>query len=240
MGRKLWIAILWTSTLLLGGNDANQTASIHYGKVLSIHDAGGYRYLEVDENGTTQWVAVMQAPVEVGDRIGFDTRTVMTDFQSKALKKTFKRIIFAQDLYLPKHAKTMPGSLKAAVMEQPALPEHDDNVTDDSDFVEKPMYTVEEVHRWRKRLNGRRIKVKGKVYKVARGIMKRDWVHIGDGTGNEHKLTDDLVFTAQHVTLRHGDTVIAEGNVTVERNFGFGYFYDVLIEGASFSKNNLK
>ena len=239
MMRKLWILIM-ISSIFLSGGDANQTVSIHYGKVLSMHDAGGYRYLEVDENGTTQWVAITQAPVKVGDRIGFDTRTVMHDFYSKALKKTFKRIVFAQELYLPQQPKTMPGSLKAAVMEQPAHPPHDDNATDDSDFVEKPMYTVEEVHRWRNRLNGRRIKVKGKVYKVARGIMKRDWVHIGDGTGNEQKLTDDLVFTTQKTDLKSGDGVIAEGNVTVERNFGFGYFYDVLIEGASFSKSNLK
>jgi predicted heme/steroid binding protein len=211
-------------------NDVKNTKStVRYATVLSVEDAGGYRYLKVDENGTIRWVAISRAPVKKGDRIGYDTRTVMRNFTSKALGKTFEQIIFANELYLPS-SPTIP-TLKSALRSNGAKL-YDDNATED--FVEKPFYTVEEVHRWRKKLDGKKIAVKGKVYKVSKGIMKRDWVHVGDGTGSEQALTDDLVFTAQNVELERGAHVIAEGKITVERNFGFGYFYDVLVEEASF------
>jgi hypothetical protein len=64
--------------------------------------------------------------------------------------------------------------------------------------------------------------------------MKRDWVHLGDGSGNEKKLTDDLVFTAPSTTLKAGDKVKATGKVIVDKDFGYGYFYKVIIENTTF------
>lgn len=221
------------------GTKERSKSAIHYGKVLEVTPAMGYKYLKVDENGTVQWVAIASAPVEVGDTIGYDKRTVMKDFKSKTLGKTFKEIIFANDVYLPQKT-AVPGTLKSmlgldrgqqahttaakpAESDKPAKP-----------FVKKAFYTVEEVHMWRHALQGKTVKVKGKLYKVSRNIMKRDWVHIGDGTGNEQQLTDDLVFTAKGVPFKAGDKVIASGKVAVDKDFGYGYFYDVIIEDASF------
>jgi predicted heme/steroid binding protein len=101
-------------------------------------------------------------------------------------------------------------------------------------FVKKDAYTVEEVHMWRKSLEGQTISLEGSVYKVSHQIMKRDWVHLGDGTGNEKDLTDDLVFTAASTTVKAGDKVIATGKVVVNKDFGYGYFYKVLIQDATF------
>ena len=105
------------------------------------------------------------------------------------------------------------------------------------DFKEKPFYTVEEVHQYRKLLNGKEVSVKAKVYKVSRQIMKRDWVHLGDGTGNERKLTDDLVFTAPKAEVKAGDEVTAKAGITVDKDFGYGYFYKVMGENATFKRN---
>ena len=107
--------------------------------------------------------------------------------------------------------------------EKPAIP-----------FVKKDTYTIEEIHMWRKSLEGQIISIEASVYKVSRQIMKLDWVHLGDGTGNEKKLTDDLVFTATGTSIKAGDKVIAKGKVVVNKDFGFGYFYKVIIQDASF------
>ncbi len=87
---------------------------------------------------------------------------------------------------------------------------------------------------WRKELKDQIITIKGSVFKVSRAIMKLDWVHIGDGTGNEKKRTDDLVFTAASTTVKQGDKVIAKGKVIVDKDFGYGYFYKVIIQDATF------
>ncbi|UPT77323.1 hypothetical protein MN086_09735 [Sulfurovum sp. XGS-02] len=220
---------------------AVEPQNIYYGKVLKIQNAMGYKYLKVDENGTQHWVAIVNAPVAVGDRIGYDKRTIMHDFESKSLGKTFKEIIFASDVYLPqkvqkpKSMKDMLGlsskdphkgmgrGMSSEVEEKPAKP-----------FVKKESYTVEEVHMWRKSLEGQTISLEGKVFKVSHQIMKRDWVHLGDGTGIEKELTDDLVFTTASAAVKAGDKVIATGKVVVNQDFGYGYFYKVLIQDATF------
>jgi predicted heme/steroid binding protein len=101
-------------------------------------------------------------------------------------------------------------------------------------FVEKEFYTVEEVHRYRKELNGKIIKVKAKVYKVSHSIMNLDWVHLGDGTGNEEALTDDFVITTKQSHLSTGQEVVATSTIVIDKNFGYGYFYEVLGENGSF------
>jgi len=65
--------------------------------------------------------------------------------------------------------------------------------------------------------------------------MKRNWIHLEDGTGGP--MSDDLVFTTQsEVTVQPGDTVIATGRAVTDKDFGYGYFYPVIIEESVFQK----
>jgi len=70
----------------------------HKGKVVNTMDSGGYTYVEVEENGQKLWVAVMQTKVKVGDTVEFPDSPPMVNFQSKTLKRTFDKIIFAPGL----------------------------------------------------------------------------------------------------------------------------------------------
>lgn len=74
----------------------------HKGKVVSTMDAAGYTYVEVEENGQKIWVAVMQTKVKVGDMVEFPDAPPMVNFQSKSLKRTFDKIIFAPGLRISK------------------------------------------------------------------------------------------------------------------------------------------
>jgi predicted heme/steroid binding protein len=222
-----------------------QKAPIFYGKVLEIKPAMGYKYLKIQEQGKQIWVAIANAPIKVGDKIGFDKKTMMKDFKSKSLNQTFKEIYFASDIYLPQKASG-PKSMKDMLglgtkandphasiggIGMSAAPKEE---TPSKPFVKKDTYTVEEIHMWRKELKDQIITLEGTVFKVSHGIMKRDWVHLGDGSGKEKKLTDDLVFTAAHTTIKAGDNVLAKGKVVIDKDFGYGYFYKVIIEDAHF------
>lgn len=221
-----------------------QAHKIYYGKILEIKPAMGYKYLKIDEDGTEIWVAIANAPVAVGDKVGYDKKTMMQDFQSKTLNQKFKEIFFASDVYLPQKVQK-PKSMKDMLGLSPAkkdphtgmgrgMTPSEENKTTAKPFVQKDAYTVEEIHMWRKELKDQLITIKGSVFKVSKKIMKLDWVHLGDGTGNEKKLTDDLVFTAADTTLKQGDKVIAKGKVIVDKDFGYGYFYKVIIQDATF------
>jgi hypothetical protein len=70
----------------------------HKGKVLETMNSGGYTYVQVDENGQKLWVAVMETKVNKGDMVEFPDSPPMLNFQSKTLKRTFDKIIFAPGL----------------------------------------------------------------------------------------------------------------------------------------------
>ncbi len=74
----------------------------HKGKVLETMDSGGYTYIQVDENGQKLWLAVMQTKVNKGDVIEFPDSPPMVNFQSKTLKRTFDKIIFASGIRITK------------------------------------------------------------------------------------------------------------------------------------------
>jgi len=70
------------------------------------------------------------------------------------------------------------------------------------------------------------------VVKVLNGIMKRNFIHVQDGTGDAKSDTNDLVVTSKQ-SARVGDQVTITGVVAVNRDFGSGYLYPLLVEDAS-------
>lgn len=90
--------------------------------------------------------------------------------------------------------------------------------------------TVEAVHKERVQLAGKQVTVSGKVVKVNNGIMRRNFVHVQDGTGGAN--TNNLVVTSQQ-TARPGDTVTITGTVKLDTDFGMGYSYPLLVEKSS-------
>jgi hypothetical protein len=67
----------------------------HKGKVVDVLNAGGYTYIQIDENGRKLWVAVMSASVSKGDEIEFPDAPLFTNFHSKILDRSFDSLIFA-------------------------------------------------------------------------------------------------------------------------------------------------
>ena len=86
-----------------------------------------------------------------------------------------------------------------------------------------------EVHAGKASLAGKPVKVRGKVVKVSTGIMGKNWLHLRDGTGEAG--SNDLTVTTA-ATAQVGDVVVVTGTVTVDKDFGSGYRYAVLIEDA--------
>ena len=76
--------------------------------------------------------------------------------------------------------------------------------------------------------------MRGKVTKVNRGILGKNWLHLQDGTGE--KGSHDLTVTSQGVA-NVGDIVVAVGTIVVDKNFGAGYKYPVLLEDATLRKD---
>lgn len=81
-------------------------------------------------------------------------------------------------------------------------------------------------------LAGQTVSVQGKVVKVVKGIKKRNFIHIQDGTGDAKTETNDLTGTTTQLP-NVGDEVVLTGVVVVNRDFGLGYLFPRLLEEAT-------
>ena len=90
--------------------------------------------------------------------------------------------------------------------------------------------TVAAIHQNKATLAGQTINAQGKVVKVNNGIMGRNFVHVQDGTGDAS--SNNLIVTSKQ-TANVGDQVTVSGVVAVNRDFGGGYNYPLLLEDAS-------
>ena len=92
------------------------------------------------------------------------------------------------------------------------------------------MQTVAAVHQNKATLAGNTISAQGKVVKVNNGIMGRNFVHVQDGTGDA--TSNNLIVTSKQ-TANVGDKVSVSGTVFLNRDFGGGYMYPLLLENAT-------
>jgi hypothetical protein len=66
-------------------------------------------------------------------------------------------------------------------------------------------------------------------------ILGRNWLHIQDGSGDEGKGNHDITVTTDG-TAAVGDVVTARGLVILNKDYGAGYKYPIMIEQASISR----
>ena len=92
-----------------------------------------------------------------------------------------------------------------------------------------------EVYKKKSSLAGKTVSVRGKVVKVSKNIMGNNWVHIQDGTGAADKGTHNLVVTTND-DASVGDVVTATGIIAPDKDFGYGYKYEVIMEQAELKK----
>ena len=206
--KKLLLILLLTLGL--------HAATTHTAKVLETLNSGGYTYIKVQEGSEVYWIAMTARQVKSGQRISYDEQGWMTDFYSKTLKRTFKKILFASDIAVtvPQHTETHVPDIMASSLQQ------------------KTTLSIAQLFAHRTEYAGKKVRVRAKVTKVSKGIMKRNWVHLQDGSRFQGH--DDLVFTTTTETPTVGEVVTAEGVVVVDKDFGYGYFYPVIVESSTF------
>jgi hypothetical protein len=60
--------------------------------------------------------------------------------------------------------------------------------------------------------------------------MEKNWFHIQDGTSNEGEF--DLTITSLEEEIKLDEVITFEGTIVLNKDFGYGYKYDILLEDA--------
>ncbi|MBN2816033.1 MAG: SH3-like domain-containing protein [Campylobacterales bacterium] len=208
--KKILTALLFAAALSANG--------LHNAKILETMSSGGYTYMKVSEDKKEFWIAMTQREVKVGESIEFTEQGWMQNFHSKTLNRDFDAILFAAD-------KTTPAIERLQKSTKSVM---------DSQYKESGTITIAELFKNREQYAGKNVTIKAKVTKTSLGIMKLNWVHLQDGSNFEGM--NDVVLTTTHKVPAQGDIVKATGKVVVDKDFGYGYFYPVIIQEAGFVK----
>ena len=70
----------------------------HEGRVISTLDANEFSYIEVMRDGVVEWIAAPLIAIEPGRTVRFEDGSMMADFYSKLLQRTFSSIRFVGDV----------------------------------------------------------------------------------------------------------------------------------------------
>ena len=91
------------------------------------------------------------------------------------------------------------------------------------------MFSLQDLFGNKAKYDGKVIVVKGKCVKINKNIMGRNWMHIQDGTGSDKPF--DLTITTD-ADVPVGADVSMRGKITLDKDFGAGYHYDIIMEEA--------
>jgi len=184
-----------------------------------------YTYLRLKTATGEAWAAVPQVALDNGASVTVYSPMLMTGFESKTLDRTFDEVYFGT-LEAP-----AGGDPHAGIGQAPAP--FDVGTVEKAGGAEGR--TIAEVWSGRADLEGKTVAVRGKVVKVNDGVMGKNWIHIRDGSGDATEGTNDLTVTTQ-ASVGIGETVIVRGTVRTNKDYGAGYFYQVIVEDASVEK----
>lgn len=200
--------------------------------VEEILQAGSYTYLRGKVEGAEVWIAVTHIEAKVGDNLYYLKGMEMKNFESKSLNKKFDSIFFVDKVsnqpILAPSAAPAAGTPTGTTPQKPAIVKETISVEPAAGGI-----TISKLLSSPSSYENKSVKVKGKITKFNSGIMGKNWAHIQDGTeaGGEFDLT---VTTSGDLAV--GDIVTFEGKITLNKDFGYGYSYKVMMEDAKVIK----
>lgn len=201
------------------------------GDVLEVKNVERYTYLRLKTAQGETWAAVPTAAVKKGSRITIENVTVMKNYQSAPLKKTFKALYFGT---VGQGVRPGAGNAMVAAHTGAAKPTQDRDIR-----VPKASgpnaRTVGEVMAKPADFKDKPVLIRGKIVKYNPGIMGKNWIHLRDGTGSAAKDTNDLLVTTT-AQAKVGDVVTVKGVLHTDKDFSLGYSYKALVEEATLQR----
>jgi len=215
------------------------------GTVIETMDAAGYTYIYVDNGEEKIWAAAPAFAVKVGDEVMVPEGMAMHNYHSQSMDRDFDVVYFVESVLnasnptmgTPSMGSGMMGGASSANMQMPeghpsvsgnAAPEGVDltNIVKAENGL-----TIAEIYAGKAELSGKVVTLRGKVVKYSPQIMGTNWIHLQDGSGDQEAGTNDLTVTSS-VQVNVGDTIVASAPLTLDKDFGYGYKYNLIMENA--------
>jgi hypothetical protein len=201
------------------------------GTVVETVDAAGYTYVLLETSQGQLWFATQPIPVAVGDIVQTDTGLAMEDFTSKALGRSFDVIYFAEKF------QNLSAGAAPESHPQTGLPAgHPVKPAELEDTIAVAAFEEGKDIAWvyanRDSLAGQTVTLRGQVVKYNANILGTNFLHIRDGSGDAADGSNDIIVTTQ-AEVAVGQTIVVSGKLILDKDFGVGYSYPLLVEEAT-------
>ena len=220
-----------------GHNHGNVTATDAKTKLLvkEVLHSDRYTYLNgVADSGDEFWVAISKNDFNIGDMLAFEDGILKNNFESKEFNRMFETIYLVS-----KYERLVKISEDGSV---PSIEKSENEVkTENSNTSPSKSTTIvnadgsielSSLLANPRSYKDKSISVYGQVMKVNYNIMGKNWVHIRSQPDDASK---DLTITTSEKVME-GEKVKFTGVIRIDKDFGAGYKYDVIMEDAKLVK----
>ncbi len=184
-----------------------------------------YTYMDVTENGNRFWIAVPRSDVVKGGTYSYTGGLKKANFKSTEYDRVFETIYLVSGITQAGGSSGGGSAVDRALAHQqnPEGASTPVNLAPRGDLVK-----IKDLFDNRAKYEGMVVTVKGRCVKINKMIMGRNWVHIDDGSLKDGG--DLTVTTMADVPL--GSEATMTGTIGLNRDFGAGYMYEVIMEDA--------
>ena len=197
--------------------------------VKEVIQVNSYTYLHVLEEEDEKWIAVPTMEAQPDEVYYYRGGAEMRNFFSTELNRTFDVVLFLGGITNANAVDPVNGIVDPNTPKEDMKPAKEptlDQLALDIDSLEGGV-RIGTLFEKAQHYKGKRVKVVGEVTKFTANIMGKNWIHFQDGSAFEGNY--DLMVTSQD-KVSVGDVVVFEGVIAVNKNFGAGYFYKVILE----------
>lgn len=208
-----------------------QGASIH-GTLLERLDVPSYSYLRIQTGTQEVWAAVPTSTVEKGTSVTILNPMPMRAFESPALHRTFDLVYFGTLAGMNAAPALAGGAMPNPMTMPPKIDLGNQKIQKASGPDAR---TIAELYAQKDALKDKPVLIRGKVVKDNAHILGKNWIHLRDGSGSQDKNNNDIAVTTLDDTAL-GEVITARGTVHLNRDFGAGYTYTVIVEDSKLVK----
>lgn len=212
-----------------GSSDSDGSISNEFHSVVvnEILPTTKYVYLNVTEGTEKYWIATRTMEAKIGETYYYKGGLLKTNFESKEYNRVFDKVYLVGSLVASNHGGTAKSetvgeysNTKQSSAKKEDIPMHTEKIVQHqgsmkiADLVKDP-----------KKYEGKTIQLDGICTKINAGIMDRNWIHIKDGSKDDF----DMVVTSD-AFVPEGAAFTIKAVVALNKDFGAGYKYDIILE----------
>jgi len=202
---------------------------IHEIKILEIIPASNYVYLKVKEDKDQFWIATKKREINLDSTYFYREALLKTDFKSKIHNRVFDTIYLVNKLVTQMHGAKHTSGTTDNIQISKKKKEPVKVTTDEDKNINYKIYPeISTFLNDPNKFEGQAVQIKGRCVKVNKNIMNKNWIHLKDGSQDDF----DLIITT-NMSAQEGDIITIQAMVALNKDYGAGYSYDLILENGA-------